>query len=108
MQNLDHLSLISGHYRENIMKILYIITTALCLTLSHAFALDYTGDVPKLVLRKILLQGKAEYKGKKIVISKDAEVPSSFLKKWDEKRLSGGEVPSVGDPSDDVIFIKSF
>ena len=78
------------------------------MSVSSCFALEYDGEVPKLVLRKLLLQGKAVYKGKRIVISKDATVPASFQKKWDEKKLTGEDVPSVGEKGADVIFIKSF
>ena len=44
----------------------------------------------------------------RIVISKDAKIPTRFQKKFDEMKLSGETVPSVGDKADDVIFIKSF
>ncbi len=80
----------------------------LMLGTSSVMALEFDGDVPKMVLRKLLLQGKAEYNGKKIVISKDAKVPDSFQKKWDEKKLSGETVPAVGEPGANVIFVKSF
>lgn len=85
-----------------------ILIIAFTLLSSSVFAIEFTGDVPQMVLRKLLLQGKASYNGKKIVLSKDATVPASFQKKWDEKKLSGEDIPTVGEPSADVIFIKSF
>jgi hypothetical protein len=91
-----------------------LITFLIVLTSTTAFAaleFEKGSDVPEIhprLLRRLLQQGKGTYEGAKIVISKDAVTPSRFQKKWDEKKLSGETVPSIGEAGAKVIFIKSF
>ena len=93
---------------------LTIYSLFIVLSLNNARALDFEKgsavdkEVHPRLLRNVLRGGNDSVKGIKIVISKDAEIPKSFENKWSERKLSGASIPETGEPSDDVIFIKSF
>ncbi len=80
----------------------------------NSFAIDFEkganvkDDVSPRLLRNILRKGNGMIGSTRIVISKDATIPGRYKKKFEEMKLSGETVPSVGAKSDDVIFITSF
>jgi hypothetical protein len=93
-------------------KLIQFIIIAGILT-SPAFALDFikgsaVPDIHPRMLRKLLIQGKTSYEGAKIFLDKGVSIPSNYQKKWDEIKLSGGEIPKTGSAGDNVILIKSF
>lgn len=94
--------------KKIIIALLIMATSA---TSFAALEFEKGSDVPTIhprLLRRLLQQGKGTFEGNKIVISKDAKVPARFQKKWDEKKLSGETVPSIGVAGPKVIFIKNF
>ncbi|MAX67783.1 MAG: hypothetical protein QF441_02730 [Bacteriovoracaceae bacterium] len=95
------------------MKKLLIIITAALFSIS-AFAIEFekganVKDIHPRMLRKLLIQGKTKAPdGSKIKIAPGTQIPSNYRKKWDEIKLSGGDVPSEGSAAADVILIKGF
>ncbi len=65
-------------------------------------------DIHPRMLRKLLIQGKTTFQGAKIHIGEGVSIPSKYKEKWDEIKLSGGDVPTTGKAGDNVILIKSF
>ncbi len=92
----------------------FIYSLILVMSLSTGHAIEFkkganvTQDFHPRLLRNVLMGGGDTIEGVKIVISKDAVVPDTFTKKWNERKLSGGTIPEVGSPSADVIFIEGF
>jgi hypothetical protein len=94
------------------MKKLIYITISLFIA-SSALALEFEkgAEVPDIhprLLRKLLIQGKTNYQGNIISIAAGAAIPSRFQKKWDEIKLSGGDIPKTGTAGPKTILIKSF
>ncbi len=94
------------------MKYIGLFLILIC-SINSAFALDFSvGSKAQSVtadeLNNLLRQGKDNYKGSKIIISKDAKIPQPIEKKWVIRKLSGESVPEKGEPSESVIYIKSF
>lgn len=95
-------------------KLVLTLIAAPLLTINTYAALDFVKganvkeDVPPRLLRNSLRKGAGMIGAARIVISKDAKIPPRFQKKFDELKLSGETVPTVGEASPDVIFIKGF
>lgn len=81
--------------------------------ISVANALEYekgagASDIHPRLLRKLLIQGKTTHNGSTIVIKTGVKIPSKYQKKWDEIKLSGGDIPQFGPIGPKVILITSF
>ena len=90
-----------------------LITLSLLISMSAFAELSFekgagAPDIHPRLLRKLLLQGKTNYEGATIALDKGVIVPSDIQKKWDEIKLTGGNVPQEGTLSDKTILIKSF
>lgn len=90
-----------------------ILAITILFSLTSTYALDFVKganvkDIHPRILKNLLRSGVDNFEGFKIVLSKDAKIPASFQKKWNERKLSGESIPAQGEASDDVIFIKSF
>ena len=92
-------------------KLIYIFLVMAISTTSFAIEFEKGSEVKDIrprLLRKLLIQGKTNYEGSKIVIKKGLEIPSSYRKKWDEIKLSGGDIPKEGDGGPGIILITAF
>lgn len=91
-----------------------LLTLALLVCLSPLYALEFevgskvSVKVDKDKLSKALNQGKDNYEGVEIVVSKSVKIPLKIEKKWVLKVLSSENVPKKGDKRDDVIFVTKF
>lgn len=88
-----------------VMTLFSISATSMAITYEKG---DGSTDVHPRLLRKALIQGKTNINGMKIVLKEGLSVPPKYQKKWDEIKLSGGEIPSTGSVSANTLMITGF